>query len=71
VKLSRRYQDLPAYAYCRHHLCGWTDCGTSRGVAEAVEAEGDAHVRETRHEVRVVTSSHTILTFPKVPAVTR
>jgi hypothetical protein len=63
MKLSRRHQQLPRYAYCRS--CDWT----SAVQADAIEDEAAAHVVAAGHEVRCVSTRETILR-PAVAAVT-
>jgi hypothetical protein len=54
--LYRRYQPLPAWAYCRD--CMWPfPTGLNR---IQVEAQVTAHVRETGHEARAVLTSEII-----------
>ena len=55
MKLIRRHQKLPRYAYCR--TCDWT-CAVQ---ASAIEDEAAAHVIAAGHEVRCVTTRETIL----------
>ncbi len=63
MKLTRRFQLKMRYAYCRADGCEWTSIGDENPYPDA-----RAHVNETGHEARVVTTSETILRPEKATA---
>jgi hypothetical protein len=65
MRLSRRYQHLPSYAYCLKSGCGWHDEGS--GQHAKVEREAAAHATSSGHEVRAV-ASRQIIYSPAQPA---
>jgi hypothetical protein len=69
MKMQRRHQVRAPYAYCADETCDWTDATGRYPVI--VEAQAAAHVEQTGHECRVVTSRETILRPAQLQAVTR
>lgn len=65
MKLSRRFELLPPYAFCLNPSCAWADTvygrsGPVRSAARAVEAQARAHVAGSGHEVRVSVTTQVI-----------
>jgi hypothetical protein len=68
VKIRRRYQPMPPYAYCRDKACRWSDPDarhspgvSARQFGVGVEQAARAHVTLTGHEVRLVRVQEIIL----------
>lgn len=66
MKLRRRYQVLPTYAYCGD-ACGWYAAALPE---PEIEEGARTHARETGHQAVIVSTSHVVFdpALPLVPA---